>query len=160
MQQRTKGLLLKSNPLGNTTPWPIIIAEGVLLVALGIYILADKESAGNTILHVISLVLLIASIIGIATEFRARASDMVLYGALRAGIGLTVGAIGTANWIWDYMDARSLRLILGWGLLAYAIISIAGVLMTRGDAGIVWGSLGESGRFDLYHRAGRRASGG
>lgn len=144
MQERTKGLLVKGNPLGTTTPWPIILGEGILLLGLGIYILVDKEGAGGTILHVISLVLLVASIITIATELRARSVRMVLYSALRAGIGLTVGAIGTARWIWDYMDDRPLRLILGWGLLAYAIIHIAGVLMTRGDSGIVWGSLGVS----------------
>lgn len=144
MQQRTKGLLNKGNPLGDKTPWSVIIVEGALLVGLGLYILLDKASAGSTILHVISLVLLVASVIGIATEFRARSADMVLYDALRAGIGLTVGAIGTVRWIWDYMDDRPLRLILGWGLLAYAIIYVAGILMTRGESGINWGSFGVS----------------
>ena len=144
MQQRTKGLLVKGNPLGTTTPWPIIIGEGLLLLGLGIYILVDKEGAGSTILDVISLVLLVASIVGIVTELRTRSTRQVLSGSLHAGIGLTVGTIGTARWIWDYMDDRPLRLILGWGLLAYAVLHIAGILMTRGDSGIAWGSLGIS----------------
>ena len=144
MEHHAKELLGHGNPLGHKTRWQVIVIEGVLLIGLGLYILLDKEGAGSAILQVISLVLLIASILGIATEFRVGSSDMVLFSALRAGIGLTVGAIGSARWLWEYIDDRPLRLILGWGLLAYAAIHIVGLLTVRRGTGINWGSLGIS----------------
>jgi|GEM_PF-3144171 len=143
MEARAKGLLEHGNPLGSKARWQVIIVEGILLAGLGIYIFFDKENAGSAILHIISLVLLIASIVGIATEFRIGTSDMVLFSALRAGIGMAIGAVGTANWIWNYIDDRPLRLILGWGLLAYALVHIVGTLVVRGPS-INWGSVGMS----------------
>lgn len=140
MGSRAKVLLEHGNPLGSKARWQVIIVEGILLAGLGLYIFFDKENAGSAILHIISLVLLIASIVGIATEFRLGTSDMVLFSALRAGIGMAIGAVGTANWIWGYIDDRPLRLILGWGLLAYALVHIAGTLVVRGPS-INWGSI-------------------
>ncbi|CAN0515127.1 unnamed protein product, partial [Phaeothamnion confervicola] len=62
--------------------------------------------------------------------------------AFRAGLGTAVGAIGTARWLWDFIDLRALRLILGWGLLAYAVITIVGVLIVRKLGKDAWGGLG------------------
>lgn len=142
MASRTRDLIDQSNPLGRNTNWIVVALEAVALIILGIWVLADKSSASTAILQITALVLLVASLAGIVAEFRAGSSDLVLYTAFRAGIGATIGAIGTARWFWDYIDDNALRLILAWGLLAYAVITIIGVLLVRKLGSDAWGGLG------------------
>jgi len=142
MESRTRDLIEQGNPLGRSTNWIIVAIEAVALIGLGIWVLADKASAGTAILQITALVLLVASLMGILAEFRSGASDLVLFTAFRAGLGAAVGAIGTARWMWDFIDLRALRLILGWGLLAYAGITIIGVLIVRKLGKDAWGGLG------------------
>lgn len=142
MASKTRDLIDHSNPLGRSTNWVIVAIEAVALIALGIYVLADKTSAATTILQITSVVLLAASLAGVLAEYRRGSSDLVLFTAFRAGIGAAIGAIGTARWLWDFIPDRPLRLILGWGLLAYAIITIVGVLLVRKLGADSWGGLG------------------
>jgi uncharacterized membrane protein HdeD (DUF308 family) len=142
MASRTRDLMEHGNPLGRSANWIVVAIEAVALIVLGIWVLADKAGASTAILQITALVLLVASIMGIVAEFRSGASDLVLYTAFRAGIGAAIGAIGTARWFWDYIDNSALRLILGWGLLAYAVITIIGVLLVRKLGSDAWGGLG------------------
>lgn len=142
MASKTRDLIDQGNPLGRSTNWIIVALEAVALIILGIWVLADKSSASTAILQITALVLLVASLAGIIAEFRAGSSDLVLYTAFRAGIGAAIGAIGTARWFWDYIDFRALRLILAWGLLAYAVITIIGILLVRKLGSDAWGGLG------------------
>ncbi|HWV23495.1 MAG TPA: DUF308 domain-containing protein [Thermomicrobiales bacterium] len=142
MDSTTQALRKHGNPLGRNTNWMIVAAEAVALLILGIYVLVNKSGAGTAILQITSIVLLVAGIVGIFTEFRSGSTDLALYTAFRAGIGVAIGAIGTARWIWDYMPLNALRLILGWGLLAYAVITVAGLLVVRKLGADSWGGLG------------------
>ncbi|MGC4107920.1 MAG: DUF308 domain-containing protein [Thermomicrobiales bacterium] len=142
MASKTRDLMDQGNPLGRSTNWIVVAIEAVLLIGLGIWVLVDKNSASTAILQITALVLLVASLMGIVGEFRSGSSDLVLFTAFRAGIGAAIGAIGTARWFWDYVDDNALRLILAWGLLAYAVITIIGVLIVRKLGSDAWGGLG------------------
>jgi uncharacterized membrane protein HdeD (DUF308 family) len=142
MASKTRDLIDQSNPLGRNTNWIIVAVEAVALIALGIWVLADKDGARSAILQITAAVLLVASLAGIISEVRAGSTDLVLYTAFRAGIGVAIGAIGTARWFWDYLEDRPLRLILGWGLLTYAVITVLGVLVVRKLGSDSWGGLG------------------
>lgn len=142
MGSRTRDLMEHGNPLGRSANWIVVAIEAVALIVLGIWVLADKAGASTAILQITALVLLVASIMGVVAEFRAGASDLVLFTAFRAGIGAAIGAIGTARWFWDYIGDNALRLILAWGLLAYAAITIVGVLLIRKLGSDAWGGLG------------------
>lgn len=142
MKDRGTQLLDKGNPLGTGTNWIVVAAEAAALLILGIWTLVDRDSVGTAVLQVTALVLLVASIAGILAEYRQGASDLVLFVAFRAGIGAAIGTIGTARWFWDYIDDGALRHILGWGLLAYAAITVVGALIVRKLGKDAWGSLG------------------
>ncbi|HWV36463.1 MAG TPA: DUF308 domain-containing protein [Thermomicrobiales bacterium] len=141
MEEHAKNLVNQGVPWNRNARWPVIGIAGIVLLVLGIYIFADKSGAASTVLQVVALVLLASSAAGIIAEFRTDNSDTVLFNAFRAGIGITIGAIGTLRWFWDYIDDRPLRLILGWGLLAYAVVYLIGLGVLRERAGIQMGSL-------------------
>lgn len=141
MKDFGKSLVDKSVPWRKGASWPSVALQGLVLGAAGIYVLADKSGAASAILQLIALVLLLTSLLAMAAELRTGGSDIATYSAFRAGIGAAIGAIGTIRWFWDFIDDRPLRLILGWGLIAYALISLVAVIAVRGRSGIEPGGI-------------------
>jgi chromate transport protein ChrA len=53
---------------------------------------------------------------------------------LQAGIGAAVGVLLVLRgWLLPDLDAASARNILGFGLVAYALVGLAGALLARGE---------------------------
>ena len=136
MEDLGKSLVDNSVPWRKGARWQSVGLQGIVLAAVGIYVLVDKSSAASAILQLIALALLITSLLAVIGEIRSGGTDIATYSAFRAGIGATIGAMGTARWFWNYIDDRQLRLILGWGLIAYAVIFLIGVIAVRGRSGI------------------------
>ncbi|MGI8484736.1 MAG: hypothetical protein ACR2OU_10795 [Thermomicrobiales bacterium] len=136
MEDLGKNLVENSVPWRKGARWQSVGLQGVVLAAIGIYVLVDKSGAASAILQLIALALLVTSLLGVVGEIRSGGTDIAVYSAFRAGIGATIGAMGTARWFWNYIDDKALRLILGWGLIAYAVIFLVGVIAIRGRSGL------------------------
>jgi uncharacterized membrane protein HdeD (DUF308 family) len=125
--------------------WPIVAIEGAVLVGLGLFVLLDNDSARDVIFQIIGLVLLLTSVLIVMRSLRASADPVVPYAMLRAGIGGTIGTLAVMRWFSDYLDNHATRLILGWGLIAFTIVHLAGIVIARGRAGLQLGALITSG---------------
>ncbi len=136
MEDRAKELMGKGAPWRRDVRWPVVAAEAVVLIAIGAFILLDKDSAGDIILQLIGVLLLVTSgLLGLGS-FRNDEERLGFFDAFRAGIGVTAGAIATVSWWSDYIQDHAVRIILGWGLVAYSLLHLAGVIMVRGRAGL------------------------
>jgi uncharacterized membrane protein HdeD (DUF308 family) len=136
MDDKAKSLVSKGLPWSRDVRWPIVAAEAAVLIVIGAFILIDKDTAGDVILQVIGLVLLVTSVLLGFAGFRNSDEGLGFFDAFRAGIGVTAGAIATASWWSDYIQDHAVRIILGWGLVAYTLIHIVGVVMVQGRAGL------------------------
>jgi uncharacterized membrane protein HdeD (DUF308 family) len=97
-------------------------------------LLLAPDAAGGLLIQLIALILLIASVLHIIAELRAPGAEADRYQLLQAGIGATVGVLLVLrNWILPNIDADSATNILGFGLIAYAVVGIAGALLARGE---------------------------
>lgn len=132
MSAASKDLLEQSKPWRADARWPIIAAEAVILLVLGIYMSFSPDSAKDTILQIIGLVFLIVSLQVAIGSFRAVENGLGVFDSFRAGIGVTVGAIAVSLWWADAVPNQAVRQILGWGLVAYSALHLVGMVMVRG----------------------------
>jgi uncharacterized membrane protein HdeD (DUF308 family) len=125
--------------------WPVVGVEGLILVGLGLFILLDQDTARDVIFQLIGVVLLVNSVLIASRSLRNPADPIVPYAMLRAGIGGTIGVLAIMRWFSDYLDNHATRLILGWGLIAYTVVHLAGIVVARGREGLQLGGLIASG---------------
>ncbi len=136
MEERAKGLMNQGAPWKKDVKWPIVAVEAAVLIVVGGFILFNKDTASDVILPLIGVVLLVTSAVVALASFREVGTSLGFYDAFRAGIGITAGAIATASWWSEYIADHAVRIILGWGLVAYGVLHIVGVVVVRGRAGL------------------------
>ena len=120
---------------GAGTPWWVSAVEGIVLVAIGVYLLLMPASAGSLIIQLIALAVLIQSVLHIVAGLRDSLRGANPYVMLQAGIGATVGLLLVLRgWLVPTLDTSSARTILGLGLLVYAVVGVVGALIDREES--------------------------
>lgn len=132
MSAAPKDLLAQSKPWRADAKWPIIAAEAALLIVLGLYMAFNTGSAKETILQIIGLVFLTVSLQVAVSSFRSVENGLGVFDSFRAGIGVTVGVIAVSLWWADAVPNQAVRQILGWGLVAYSVLQLVGMVVVRG----------------------------
>jgi uncharacterized membrane protein HdeD (DUF308 family) len=133
---KTQKLLNQSNPLKGEANWLVIGIEALALIGIGLYMLLDKSGASEIILQLIGVVLLFMSA-SLGLESLRGVGLLGPYDAFRAGIGVAIGVIATSGWWSDTMANDVIRLILGWGLVAYGVLHLVGLVLNRDKFRIV-----------------------
>ncbi len=136
MEDRAKNLVTQNAPWNKSVKWQIVAVEAAILGVIGAFILIDNETAADVILQLIGIVLLVTSAIVALACLRRAEVTLGFYDSFRAGIGITAGAIATAAWWSDYITDHAVRIILGWALIAYAILHVVGLVSVRGRTGL------------------------
>jgi uncharacterized membrane protein HdeD (DUF308 family) len=112
--------------------WGIVLAQGVVLVAVGLFLVFAEQAARTVVGH------LLAGVIGVT-------GGIQLYGALKAkqdgrlgelntirgAIGLGVGALILILFLFNVMTLQMGRIILGLGALAFGGIGLYLTYLTR-----------------------------
>jgi uncharacterized membrane protein HdeD (DUF308 family) len=141
MTEQAKQLVTSSAPWKRGVPWPIILVEGVIAAAIGIYILVDPSNARSRVLQLIGLILLINGALEVLAGFRNDELKASPYRILRGTIAATVGLIITLEPISDYLDDDAERWILGLGMTAVGLVGLAIVAISRDEGGLRIGPL-------------------
>jgi uncharacterized membrane protein HdeD (DUF308 family) len=126
----------KGLPWGRDVKWPVVAAEAVFLIVVGIYMLVDKDGAADIVLQLTGVILLVTSVMLGLAAYRTPEAGLGFFDAFRAGVGATAGAIATASWWSDYIEDAAVRDILGWGLIVYSLLHVIGIVLVRGRAGL------------------------
>jgi uncharacterized membrane protein HdeD (DUF308 family) len=136
MEDRAKGMVSKGLPWSRDVRWPIIAIEAAVLTGIGGFMLIDTDTAGDIVLQLIGVVLLVTSLMLGWASLRGGEGGLGFYDTFRAGIGTTCGAIATASWWSDYIQNHAVRIILGWGLVAWSLLHVVGLIAVRGRGNI------------------------
>jgi uncharacterized membrane protein HdeD (DUF308 family) len=135
MSERAMSIAREHAPWRAETPWWVIGVQGIVLVAIGLYLLFAPASAGPLIIQLIALWVLIESVLHIVAGLRDSANGADPYTMLQAGIGVTIGLLLVfRDWLVPTLDVSSARTILGLGLLAYAGVGVVGALVKRDES--------------------------
>lgn len=138
-------------PWSREAPWYLVAAEGVIGALVGLYFIVWPDSASSTVRYLLAAILVGASAIDIYNGFRnsrlrgVPPSPMMPYWLIRGGAGVAVGLVAIlAERSNDISDADA-RKLLGYGLLAYGVIGIIGMIDLLFNADFSWlGLLGNS----------------
>jgi uncharacterized membrane protein HdeD (DUF308 family) len=134
MAERAVSMASQHVPWRAGTPWWVTGIQGVVLVAIGLYLLLAPASAAGLIIQLIAVILLIESVLHIIAEMRRPAAEVDRYTLLQAGIGASVGVLLVLRGLLvPDLDPASARNILGFGLIAYALVGVVGALLERGE---------------------------
>lgn len=142
MADRALSMAHDHAPWQPSTAWWVTGVEGIVLAVIGLYFLAAPAAAGGLLLQLIALALLAQSLLQIAAALRAARSEVDPFSMLQAGIGATAGLlVALRGWLVPTLDSNSARTILALGLLAYAIVGLAGTLLHRDESESWYGPL-------------------
>ena len=138
--EMAKSALRQANPLRRGMAWWVIGLEGLILFGIGIYLL--QPSVGARVVLLLGLYLLIVSLERALNGFRERIPPAILAERmLRAGIGLTVGAIVVIDAWQPFMTSPAPLVILSLGWLLIGLVGVWEWVSARGELGLGLGGL-------------------
>jgi uncharacterized membrane protein HdeD (DUF308 family) len=134
MADRAMSMAKAHAPWGAGTPWWVTGIQAVVLVLVGLFLLVQPATAGRLIIQIIAIILLIESILHLIAELRLPRGEANPWVTLQAGIGATVGVLLVLRgMLLPDLDPASARNMLGFGLIAYAIVGAIGALIMRAE---------------------------
>ncbi len=121
--------------------WWVVGIQGIIALAIGVFMLANPTGASDVIRFLIALVLLLASLGQIADGFRDRRLSSAPWEALRGGIGVTVAVLTLLSAGSDFVEDDGARQMLAIGLLAYGVLGIVSIIFTIRSTGFKGGAI-------------------
>ena len=135
MQDISKDLARQTSPWRAGQSWWVVGVQGIIALAIGVFMLANPTRASDVIRFLIALVLLVDSLSHIFDGFRDRRLSSAPWDTLSGGIGVTVAVLTLLSAGSDYVDNDGARQMLAIGLLAYGVLGIVSMIFTIRSTG-------------------------
>jgi uncharacterized membrane protein HdeD (DUF308 family) len=130
MQDTSKNLARQTSPWRAGQSWWVVGVQGIIALAIGVFMLANPTRAGDVIRFLIALVLLVDSLSHIFDGFQERRLASAPWDTLRGGIGVTIAVLALLSAGSRYVEDDGARQILAIGLLAYGVLGIISIIFT------------------------------
>src|SRR5215213_3543809 len=135
MQDIAKDGARQGAPWNAWQNWWTAGIQGIIALAVGVFMLANPTGASDVIRFLIALVLLLDSLGHIVDGFRNRSLSSSPWETLRGGIGVTVAALTLLSAGSDFVEDDGARQMLAIGLLAYGALGIISLIFTFRETG-------------------------
>ena len=129
MQDNTKDGARQTAPWNAWQNWWTVGIQGIIALAVGVFMLANPAGASDVIRFLIALVLLLDSLGHIVDGFRNRGPSSP-WETLRGGIGVTVAVLTLLSAGSNYVEDDGARQMLAIGLIAYGVLGIVSLIFT------------------------------
>jgi uncharacterized membrane protein HdeD (DUF308 family) len=141
MQDIAKDVTRQSSLWKIGQSWWVVGVQGIVALAIGVFMLANPTGASDVIRFLIALVLLLASLGQIVDGFRDRGLSSSPWETLRGGIGVTVAVLTLLSAGSDFVEDDGARQMLAVGLLAYGVLGIVSIIFTVRSTGFKGGAI-------------------
>lgn len=135
MQDNAKDVAQRTSPWKAWQNWWTVGIEGIIALAIGVFMLANPAGASDVIRFLIALVLLLDSLGHIVDGFRNRSLSSSPWETLRGGIGVTVAVLTLLSAGSDYVEDDGARQMLAIGLLVYGLLGVISLIFTFRSTG-------------------------
>jgi uncharacterized membrane protein HdeD (DUF308 family) len=133
--QDTKDLVRQTAPWKPGQSWAVVGVQGIIALAIGVFMLANPTGASDVIRFLIALVLLLVSLGQIVDGFRDPRQSSSPWETLRGGVGVTVAVLTLLSAGSDFVEDDGARQMLAIGLLAYGVLGIVSLIPTFRETG-------------------------
>jgi uncharacterized membrane protein HdeD (DUF308 family) len=140
MSDQIKSAIAKSAPWRKGTPWWLILVEGVILLAIGIFMLVQPVEAAAAFVLLLGGFLLINSLLRLfhgLYKLPEGADARLLM--MRGGVGLVTGILVVASPFFEQINLIAAGIILGVGLLLSGLIGLVNIFLMRSGQATTWG---------------------
>lgn len=141
MQDNSKDVARQTSLWRAGQSWWVVGVQGIIALAIGVFMLANPTGASDVIRFLIALVLLLASLSQIVDGFRDRRLSSSPWETLRGGIGVTVAVLTLLSAGSEYVADDGARQMLAIGLLAYGALGIVSLIFTIRSTGFKGGAI-------------------
>jgi uncharacterized membrane protein HdeD (DUF308 family) len=147
MSQSFSSVIRQNVPWRRSVAWWVVLIEGLLALAIGIYCIIQTIQVAQTILLLIAVYLIVTSILNVVSALRKPVEDKIVHFAVSQSIvGLVTGLLVVLQSLLQIINERDARIILATGLLIFGLIGMYGSsMMVPGKsinlAGIIGGLL-------------------
>lgn len=138
MLQRINSVLRQNAPWSRTVGWWVVLLEGVITLAIGIYFLVQPQRSAGLVLLVLGGYLFISSILNIIAGLRGARHSIIL---IRAGIGLLAGLLVLVQPLLPSIDVNAARIILATGFLLSGLLGLYETISRSDGERFRWGAL-------------------
>ena len=137
----TEDLIERGSPWSARRSWPILAAEGVVAIVLGLLFLFEPFGSPSLTLQSLGLILLAGALITTFQLLRGTVrADLQILAAFRSGSGVTVGLVAVVAMLFAAStDAvmAAMAVVVGIGFLVFGAAGIASsVIRRRADAAL------------------------
>jgi uncharacterized membrane protein HdeD (DUF308 family) len=152
MTEQARAAVMRGVPWRRGLAWWVVGIEGLILLAIGIYIVADPDTARDIVRQLIGAFLLVNSAAWAYNGLRSenQATPITPYRMLAAGVGFTAGLLVFLEPISDLVDGDAAKVILAVGLLGCGAIILAGSFATKSAGGLSRGPLIASALYLIF----------
>jgi len=138
-----KSIAEEYKPWRKGVSWIIVAVQGALAALVGIYFLAAPDSANSTIRFLLAAILVVSSIVDIRAGFSGVRSvmgpqPMAPWLLMRGGAGVALGISYFFAARSEYLTEVNARYLLGFGMIAYAVIGLIGIVAALMAGNFAW----------------------
>ena len=129
-------------PWGGGAPWWVVLLQGLVALAVGVYVLTQPGQVGQWLVLLLAGYLLVTSVLDVyVAQSRALPAGAESYRTLAGGIGIIAGLLVFALPFFVAVGMETMIAILGIGLVATGLLGLVEALLVRGAAGFRWGAI-------------------
>lgn len=112
--------------------WGLVLAQGIVLVAVGLFLLFAEQAARTVVGHLLAGVIAVTGGIQLYGALKVKQEGQLgELNTIRGAIGLGVGALILILFLFNVMTLQIGRIILGLGALAFGGIGLYLTYLTR-----------------------------
>jgi uncharacterized membrane protein HdeD (DUF308 family) len=141
MQDLTKDVARPTSLWNAGQSWWVVGVQGIIALAIGVFMLANPAGASDVIRFLIALVLLLDSLGHIVDGFRSRGLPSAPWEALRGGIGVSFAGLTLLSAGSNFVRDDGARQMLAIGLLVYGVLGIVSIVFTIRSTGFRGGAI-------------------
>jgi uncharacterized membrane protein HdeD (DUF308 family) len=139
MKSKATQGIKQATPWRQGIPWGVVLAEGIVLLAVGLFLLFAPRQSGRIVGQILAILLGVTGAIQLITAIRTKQEGQLgVLNTVRGALGLGVGAIILLLLLLNALTFQAGQIILGLGSLAYGAIGLYLVYLSRASGVRPW----------------------
>lgn len=142
MGERVEAVIGRAIPWHRNAAWYIVLLEGIVAVAVGLWIVLHPSSARNDVIRLVGVYLAVTGLLGLVGDLRDRDGGIERYAVLRHLLMMAVGVLAAVR--------PGVTSLIAWGAILVGLAGLLLLIVARDIGPARWGVLVVSAVFIVF----------